>query len=178
MGDARGHFLHLPALWAGAPLGGPPLAEQAGSQRRGGGVTEFFQQTEDLALAMPPQELWIFLARCRVSCSNFVLNAMYRYSISREDFHACVNHLLGRRARKAFYAVHLKRGIFQVIALLIIFYVCWYLQANYAESGWVKAWFPAGNVMVFYYIFIVLIFLNRNYLLWSCISRFGCLSRQ
>ncbi|WP_418173127.1 hypothetical protein, partial [Akkermansia sp.] len=76
---------------------------------------------------------------------------MYRYSISREDFHACVNHLLDRRARKAFYAVHLKRGIFQVIALLIIFYVCWYLQANYAESGWVKAWFPAGNVMVFYY---------------------------
>lgn len=70
---------------------------------------------------MPPQELWIFLARCRVSCSNFVLNAMYRYSISREDFHACVNHLLDRRARKAFYAVHLKRGIFQVIALLIIF---------------------------------------------------------
>lgn len=33
VGDARSHFFHLSALRAGAALGGPPLAEQAGSPR-------------------------------------------------------------------------------------------------------------------------------------------------
>lgn len=51
VGDARSHFFHLSALRAGAALGGPPLAEQAGSPRwRIGRLLEncsclFFEQT-------------------------------------------------------------------------------------------------------------------------------------